>query len=154
MRNPALLAHAGREMARLWWVMMFKNHRKRGNRFPSPLARRFVMAWRMAMCARMLILGPPYKAPRYMRRGMTSLVIVLQLYATVAMAGGSKVSCPPSEAMQEAWNRCAAHHDASGINYAPPFDKVCIEVRNRLADCYTLPAADPSDLSKITGSLK
>ena len=85
---------------------------------------------------------------------VTSLVIVLPLYATVAMAGGSKVSCPPSESIQEAWDRCAAHHDTSGIEYTPPFDKVCVEIRNRLADCYIPPVADPSDLSKITGSLK
>lgn len=62
------IPHAYREWIRLFYVMLFQNHRKRGNRFHRPLPLRLVMAWRLAGQAKMIIQGPPYRAPRWMRR--------------------------------------------------------------------------------------
>ena len=68
IKTIRLHLHALSEYRRLWW-RQWSSPSKRGNRFPTPpLRERLTMAHRMAACGRTIVLGPPYCAPRYMRR--------------------------------------------------------------------------------------
>jgi hypothetical protein len=56
-----------KEWLRLFLVQFFgKNKRKRRNGM-LPLPQRFLIAWRMAGCGKMICDGPPYRAPRWLR---------------------------------------------------------------------------------------
>ena len=69
--------HAAREFVRLFVEALFK-HRKRGNRHIPPLG--FVKSWRAGQCARMIILGPPYRL-RWMEKAMAVEKIVQERIA-------------------------------------------------------------------------
>ena len=63
-----MLTPGQKEWLRVYALMLWKNWRKRGNRFRRPFSiENFTIAWRMAGCAKIIVDGPPYKLPRGMR---------------------------------------------------------------------------------------
>lgn len=56
-----LMSHGRRAFWSVFFHMLWKNWRKRGNRFRAPFSREnLVIAWRMAGCAKVVVDGPPY----------------------------------------------------------------------------------------------